>query len=218
MLRDGKYAAWFRTPRGQGTGIVDLAEGRISGRDSFFTYGGSYRVDEQHFSAVLTVNRHADGPLSVFGPDEVEVKLSGVCNGLVASCSGTAKEAPDVKFEAKLPHAEAPTAPVGVAAAATTGMASASPVAPPARDVAIKDVNYYRERGMSAYHAGDLIIALANFDLAIDMDPGLPDSYINRGIVFHRMGDLKRALSDVAEAKRIENSNRPNATSRARAP
>ena len=124
----------------------------------------------------------------------------------------------DVKFEAKLPDAEAPAAPDGVAAAATTGMASASPVAPPARDVAIKDVNYYRERGMSAYHAGDLIIALANFDLAIDMDPGLSDSYINRGIVFHRMGDLKRALSDVAEAKRIENSNRLNATSRAHAP
>lgn len=106
MLRDGKYAAWFRTPRGQGTGIVDLAEGRISGRDSFFTYGGSYRVDERHFSAVLTVNRHADGPLSVFGPDEVEVKLSGVCNGLVASCSGTAKEAPDVKFEATLIYSQ----------------------------------------------------------------------------------------------------------------
>ena len=106
MLRDGKYAAWFRTSRGQGTGIVDLAEGRISGRDSFFTYGGSYRVDEQHFSAVLTVNRHADGPLSVFGPDEVEVKLSGVCNGLVASCSGTAKEAPDVKFEATLIYSQ----------------------------------------------------------------------------------------------------------------
>lgn len=106
MLRDGKYAAWFRTSRGQGTGIVDLAEGRISGRDSFFTYGGSYRVDEQYFSAVLTVNRHADGPLSVFGPDEVEVKLSGVCNGLVASCSGTAKEAPDVKFEATLIYSQ----------------------------------------------------------------------------------------------------------------
>jgi len=29
MLRDGKYAAWFRTPRGQGTGVVDLTEGRI---------------------------------------------------------------------------------------------------------------------------------------------------------------------------------------------
>ena len=50
-------------------------------------------------------------------------------------------------------------------------------------------------------------MALANFDLAIDMDPGLSDSYINRGIVFHRLGDLKRALSDVAEAKRIDDLN-----------
>ncbi|APO55688.1 hypothetical protein ACVIWV_005567 [Bradyrhizobium diazoefficiens] len=106
MLRDGKYAAWFRTPRGQGTGVVDLIEGRISGSDSFFTYGGSYRVNEKHFSAVLTVNRHTDGPPSVFGPDEVEVDLAGVCNGLVATCSGTAKEAPDVKFEATLIYSQ----------------------------------------------------------------------------------------------------------------
>ncbi|WBL80277.1 hypothetical protein I3J27_07580 [Bradyrhizobium xenonodulans] len=106
MLRDGKYAAWFRTPRGQGTGLVDLAQGRISGRDSFFTYGGSYRVDEKYFSAVLTVNRHADGPQSVFGPDEVEVDLAGVCNGLMATCSGRAKEAPDVKFEATLIYSQ----------------------------------------------------------------------------------------------------------------
>lgn len=106
MLKDGKYAAWFRTPRGQGTGMVDLIEGRISGNDSFFTYGGSYRVDEQHFSAVLTVNRHADGPPSVFGPDEVEVRLTGVCNGLVANCSGTAREVPDIKFEATLIYSQ----------------------------------------------------------------------------------------------------------------
>ena len=102
MLRDGKYAAWFRTPRGQGTGLVDLVEGRISGSDSFFTYGGSYRVDQQRFTAVLTVKRHAEGNPSVFGPDEVEVNLSGVCNGAVATCSGTAREAPEVKFEATL--------------------------------------------------------------------------------------------------------------------
>jgi len=106
MLRDGTYAAWFRTPRGQGTGVVDLTDGRISGSDSFFTYGGSYRVDERHFSAVLTVNRYADGPPSVFGLDQVEVKLSGVCNGLVATCSGTAKEAPDVNFEATLIYSQ----------------------------------------------------------------------------------------------------------------
>ncbi|MGY3465114.1 hypothetical protein ACVW0I_001985 [Bradyrhizobium sp. LM6.11] len=102
MLKDGKYAAWFRTPRGQGTGVVHLAEGRISGSDSFFTYDGSYRIEEQRFTAVLTTRRHAEGPPTVFGPDEVELKLSGVCSGAMATCSGTAREAPDVTFEATL--------------------------------------------------------------------------------------------------------------------
>jgi hypothetical protein len=106
MLRDGKYAAWFRTPRGQGTGIVHLAEGRISGRDSFFAYGGSYRVDAQQFSAVLTVKRCADGPSNVFGPDEVEVDLAGVCSGALATCSGTAREAPEIRFEATLIYSQ----------------------------------------------------------------------------------------------------------------
>ena len=95
-----------------------------------------------------------------------------------------------------------------IAPAATTGIAPASAHAPPARDFGTKDAKYYRERGILAYRSGDLYIALANFDLAIDMDPGLSDSYIDRGIVFHRLGDLKRAFSDVAEAKRIEALNR----------
>lgn len=106
MLRDGKYAAWFRTPRGQGTGVVHLAEGRISGSDSFFTYGGSYRVDEQRFTALLTTKRYADGPPTVFGHDEVEVELSGVCSGAMATCSGTARQAPDVMFEATLIYSQ----------------------------------------------------------------------------------------------------------------
>jgi tetratricopeptide (TPR) repeat protein len=122
-----------------------------------------------------------------------------------------------MRFDVNLRDVEAPTKLDGIAPAATTGIASASD-ASPARDVGTKDVKYYRERGILAYRAGDLIIALANFDLAIDMDPGLSDSYINRGIVFRRLGDLKRALADVAEAKRIENLNRNKSPSGARAP
>jgi hypothetical protein len=106
MLRDGKYAAWFRTQRGQGTGVVHLAQGRIVGGDSFFTYGGTYQVDEQRFTAVLTTRRHAEGPPTVFGLDEVEIKLSGVCNGAMATCSGTARQAPDVKFDATLIYSQ----------------------------------------------------------------------------------------------------------------
>ena len=124
----------------------------------------------------------------------------------------------DMKFDVNPRGVEAPTKPDGIAPAATTGIAPASAHASPARDVGTKDAKYYRERGILAYRAGDLVIALANFDLAIDMDPNLSDSYINRGIVFRRLGDLKRALSDVAEAKRIENLNRSRSPSGARAP
>lgn len=112
MLRDGKYAAWFRTPHGQGTGIVHLAGGTISGSDCFFTYGGSYEVDQDRFTAVLTTHRHAQGPPTVFGLDEVKVNLSGVCNGTVATCSGVASQAPELLFEATLIYCqdEAPIA------------------------------------------------------------------------------------------------------------
>jgi curved DNA-binding protein CbpA len=123
-----------------------------------------------------------------------------------------------MQLDLNLRNVEAPTRPDGIAPAASTGIASASEHGSPAGDVGTKDAKYYRERGMSAYRAGDLVIALANFDLAIDMDPGLSDSYINRGIVFRRMGDLKRALADVAEAKRIENLNRNKSPSETRAP
>jgi len=102
MLKDGKYAAWFRTSRGEGTGIVHLANGKISGGDSIFTYGGSYEIDEDRFTATLTTRRHSAGPPTVFGIDEVEVTLTGTFNGRMASCSGTAEQAPGVVFEATL--------------------------------------------------------------------------------------------------------------------
>ncbi|ODM73687.1 hypothetical protein A6X20_14080 [Bradyrhizobium elkanii] len=103
MQRDGKYAAWFRTPRGEGTGIVQLANGRISGGDAMFTYGGTYQLDQDRFTATLTTHRHADGPFTtVFGCDEVEAQLTGSFNGNRAVCSGTAKQAPGVLFEATL--------------------------------------------------------------------------------------------------------------------
>jgi hypothetical protein len=101
MIRDGQYAAWFRTSLGEGTGIVQLANGRISGGDSLFTYGGSYEADDDRFTALLTTKkRHAAGPPTVFGLDEVEVKLAGKIKGMRALCTGTAEQAPGMTFEA----------------------------------------------------------------------------------------------------------------------
>ncbi|WKA27990.1 J domain-containing protein [Bradyrhizobium roseum] len=90
----------------------------------------------------------------------------------------------------------------------TDGAASANAFTSPPGDNGTKDIAFYRERGMRAYRSGELYLALANFGVAIDLDPGSPESYIDRGIVFHRLGDLKRALSDIAEAKRLDDLNR----------
>jgi hypothetical protein len=110
MIRDGEYAVWFRTPHGEGTGIVYLANGRISGRDCMFTYSGTYEINDDRFTATLTTKRYAEGPTTtVFGVDEVEAKLTGVCKGSTAVCSGAAAQAPGVHFEATLfPSPEPP--------------------------------------------------------------------------------------------------------------
>ena len=41
MLKDGTYAAWYKTPLDQGTGIVHVADGQIWGCDSLMTYHGT---------------------------------------------------------------------------------------------------------------------------------------------------------------------------------
>ena len=105
------------------------------------------------------------------------------------------------------PQTASKPAPPEVSAPITDG-AAANLFAPPPGDRGPKDIAYYRERGMRAYRSGELYLALANFGVAIDLDPDLPDSYVDRGIVFHRLGDLKRALSDIAEAKRLDDLNR----------
>lgn len=113
MHRDGRYAVWYKTSRGEGTGIVHLANGRISGGDSFFTYSGSYETDDGRFTAALNIMRHAAGPPTLFGLDEVELELAGKFNGRLASCSGAARQAPGLPFEATLiPSEDVPPAPV----------------------------------------------------------------------------------------------------------
>src|ERR1700742_1483650 len=97
MVRDGSYAVWFRTPRGTGTGIVHLSEGRISGGDAFITYGGSYEHDGDRFTATLTTKRHTAGQPTLFGIDEVELKLTGISNETTATCSASADQIPGME-------------------------------------------------------------------------------------------------------------------------
>lgn len=103
MLRNGRYTAWFRTPQGEGVGTLILRDGRVSGRDTVIDYSGWYDQDGDRFTARIKTWRHTDGDASVFGIDEVDIELSGRSTAaLTAFCSGHAREAPGIPFEATL--------------------------------------------------------------------------------------------------------------------
>lgn len=99
---------------------------------------------------------------------------------------------------------EVPDAPREMAAPVNLASADNTVAVPTDSDTGVKDARYYRERGGLAYRSGDLPLALIDFDLAIDLDPNFADAYVDRAIVFRRMGDQKRALADVAQVKRID--------------
>ena len=102
MLRNGSYSAWFRTPQGEGTGIVVLNDGKMIGGDTVIAYTGSYVEEGDKFTASITTERHTQGQPSVFGVDEIDLTLTGKSTPTTASCTGTAKQAPGLTFEATL--------------------------------------------------------------------------------------------------------------------
>jgi hypothetical protein len=102
MLEDGEYAAWYKTPRGEGTGMIILAKGKLTGSDSVLAYSGSYEFNEDRFTAVVFTERHSPGQPSLFGIDNIELEVEGKVNGKTVACSGRARHAPEVPFHVTL--------------------------------------------------------------------------------------------------------------------
>jgi hypothetical protein len=102
MLRNGKYSAWYRTSLREGAGVVELKDGKLTGSDTILAYTGTYFQNGDLFSASLTTRRHTPGDPSVFGIDEFDLTLTGKSTPTTASCTGTAKQAPELTFEAVL--------------------------------------------------------------------------------------------------------------------
>jgi len=102
MLRNGSYSAWYRTQLREGTGVVVLNEGKITGSDTVLAYTGTYLQTGDNFSASITTRRYAPGQSSVFDIDEVDLTLTGKSTLTTASCTGRVKQAPGLTFEATL--------------------------------------------------------------------------------------------------------------------
>ena len=102
MLVNGKYSAWFRTPLGEGMGIVVLQDGNVSGGDTVISCSGTYEQHGDNFSAYIVIRRHTAVQLSVFGIDDVDISLTGRSTGTTASCRGKSRQAQGLEFEATM--------------------------------------------------------------------------------------------------------------------
>lgn len=102
MLKNGTYAAWFKTPLNQGTGVAHLADGKITGGDSIVSYTGTYEIHRDRITAVLRTKRHSEGHATVFGVDDLTLRLEGTCSGKIAKYVATADELPGIPLEGTL--------------------------------------------------------------------------------------------------------------------
>ena len=64
MLRNGSYSAWFRTQRGEGTGIVELNDGKVTGGDTVLAYQSLRYQCQSHKLADAKVARTNDNALA----------------------------------------------------------------------------------------------------------------------------------------------------------
>jgi hypothetical protein len=104
VVTEGKYSVWFKTPIGEGAGVVEFgSDGQLTGGDTTFSYTGHWTQDGERFKATLLARRIAPGPPGVFGMDEIDITVAGYSDGGVsASCTGFAKQSPGLKLEVTL--------------------------------------------------------------------------------------------------------------------
>jgi hypothetical protein len=104
LITEGKYSVWFKTPVGEGAGVVEFSpNGKLSGGDTTFSYAGHWKQDGERFSATLSAKRIAPGPPGVFGMDELDIIVARYSDGgSSASCTGFAKQSPGLSLEVTL--------------------------------------------------------------------------------------------------------------------
>ena len=119
--------------QGEGTGVIELNDGKVTGGDTGMAYTGSYVVDGDIFTAFIAAERHTPGQPSVFGIgiDDVNLTVTGKSTPTTASCTGTAKQAPGLAFEATLIRIE--DQPRGLPRAPTRPRSPASVILNPSR-------------------------------------------------------------------------------------
>ncbi|MGL4289511.1 MAG: hypothetical protein ACRCVA_24365 [Phreatobacter sp.] len=103
-MRDGLYRLRFQSPLGWGTGVLHVRDGRLWGGDGGFYFIGTQGHDGNRVTLDVTTHRHSQRPglETIFGQDEVHVRLVGTPDGGRIMCDGTVDEMPGAQFLVEL--------------------------------------------------------------------------------------------------------------------
>jgi hypothetical protein len=106
MLADGRYSAWFKTATADGCGLIEIAAGKMSGRDTVIEYSGCYSQDGDRFTARISTRRHAPGQPAMLGLDELDIEFEGTSKTTTANCVGRVLQCPHIPLEVVLVRME----------------------------------------------------------------------------------------------------------------
>jgi len=67
----------------------------------------------------------------------------------------------------------------------------------------VEDAKAYVNRGAAYRKKGNYDRAIADFNKAIELDPGCAEAYHNRGVAYRRKGEHKRAIADLNKAMKL---------------
>jgi hypothetical protein len=99
MLPDGQYSVWFKTLLAGGTGVIEIANERLSGGDTVIAYHGSFIQDGDRFTAKIATHRHSPGQPAILGIDELDIEFSGTSTANAANCVGRVIQLPHIALE-----------------------------------------------------------------------------------------------------------------------
>lgn len=97
-MREGLYELRFKTPMGEGRGLVTLQNGQVLGGDAIIIYTGTFAVEGDRFIAHVQTHRYATEPgmTSVLGRDNARIDMSGTVQGDSITGKGQSPDAPGV--------------------------------------------------------------------------------------------------------------------------
>ena len=106
-MEDGLYIARFRTPLDESSGVIVIQGQAVMGGDGGMYYAGTIDEAEQKITVKMTVRRHNETAISVFGDfTSFNLTLTGRKRGREYQFEGRADAAPSMRFTATLIPAE----------------------------------------------------------------------------------------------------------------